>query len=875
MAKNNKKDNKYIEYAFFNQLREYYIRNRKEIRKTYKTVTKKFLDYNDIEENPNAWLRRPQFEALEMYVFIKEYLDNKTMQEIFKIWMEEEGVFSDRKEVLKISGFLEDYLEDEMPQLESMKKYLGEFYKEYPNYIYALTMGLGKTVLMATCILYEFLLASKFADDERFCHNALVFAPDKTVLESLREITNMDKSKVIPQEYLSILDANISFYFLDDKDSALPTIEGSEFNIIISNTQKIILKKKNKDDTVVDQLFKQSNNTGQIGSLFENLVNEMQEEGLIDESNYLENQRFQKLKKLDKLGVYVDEAHHMYGNDLEKELINNKSSLRVTIDTLHEEFAKAGKRLIACYNFTGTPYIENRILPEVVYSYGLKPAIDNGYLKDIDPHKYENVKEASFLNDVIKDFFTRYKDKTYEGLLPKLAIFAAEIKEIDEIRPIVEKALSDIGMSSDKILVNVGDEKKTKDEDIRDFNNLDVVGSNGANKQVILLVGKGREGWNCRSLFGVAMYRSPKSNIFVLQATMRCLRQITNEKQTGCVYLSNDNYEILNDELAKNYRTSIEELKEKTKKDKKRYQVRVNLPEKKIKIKKIDIKYIMNTKEYTTPIDFSLDNIDEEKYKSRKFVKNSIVGELGFKEVDIDVSIDKTEYSLLTLITEIKKYFNDVKCVTIEKILRESKDGIDKILEKVSLYNDLINDVIVKKIFDALYDVKREVIEREEEVILLKAPIGDAEYYDYIGDPNLVVKENSDITEVLNKKCESFHADTYIFDSNPEKQLFLEALISDDVKECYFTGMFTNEKTGFSITYIDPSTNSLRHYYPDFVVRLKDDTYRIIEVKADFQVDNEIVKAKERATKEILADNIMKYQLIPSSKINNSFVGLK
>ena len=32
----------------------------------------------------------------------------------------------------------------------------------YPNYIYALTMGLGKTVLMATCIFYEFLLANKY-----------------------------------------------------------------------------------------------------------------------------------------------------------------------------------------------------------------------------------------------------------------------------------------------------------------------------------------------------------------------------------------------------------------------------------------------------------------------------------------------------------------------------------------------------------------------------------------------------------------------------------------------------------------------------------------------------------------------------------------
>lgn len=47
------------------------------------------------------------------------------------------------------------------------------------------------------------------------------------------------------------------------------------------------------------------------------------------------------------------------------------------------------------------------------------------------------------------------------------------------------------------ILVNVGDNKITSNDDIREFNRLDTEGSD---KQFILLVNKGREGWNCRSL---------------------------------------------------------------------------------------------------------------------------------------------------------------------------------------------------------------------------------------------------------------------------------------------------------------------------------------------------------------------------------------
>ena len=88
-----------------------------------------------------------------------------------------------------------------------------------------------------------------------------------------------------------------------------------------------------------------------------------------------------------------------------------------------------------------------------------------------------------------------------------MAIFGAEIAEVrDEIRPVVEEVLSELGIPLDKILVNVGDEKITKSEDIRDFNNLDIAGTAGSKKQFILLVNKGREGWNCRSLFSVALF---------------------------------------------------------------------------------------------------------------------------------------------------------------------------------------------------------------------------------------------------------------------------------------------------------------------------------------------------------------------------------
>ena len=69
------------------------------------------------------------------------------------------------------------------------------------------------------------------------------------------EIMTFDKTKVVPPEYARVLDANIKFHFLDETGTVLHTIDDSDFNIIISNTQKIIVKKKRKPETAAQTLF--------------------------------------------------------------------------------------------------------------------------------------------------------------------------------------------------------------------------------------------------------------------------------------------------------------------------------------------------------------------------------------------------------------------------------------------------------------------------------------------------------------------------------------------------------------------------------------------------------------------------------------------
>jgi hypothetical protein len=271
----------------------------------------------------------------------------------------------------------------------------------YPNYIFALTMGVGKTLLMATCIFYEFVLARKFPDDPLFCHNALIFAPDKTVLQSLREIETFDFSKVLPPEHANWLQASLSLQYLDEAGATLNVLNGSKYNLIVSNTQKIILKKKNAEPTAAQMLFLDSGGiqSEDTQSVYDDIADLYGYDSPEDEQELTVNQRFLKLRNLPQLGIFVDEAHHAFGDVLKKDLLDSQkeTSLRFSINALAKGIEKQGSRMVACYNFTGTPYVKNEVLPEVVYSYSLEAAINKGYLKRIKLHGYTRATASNFL----------------------------------------------------------------------------------------------------------------------------------------------------------------------------------------------------------------------------------------------------------------------------------------------------------------------------------------------------------------------------------------------------------------------------------------------------------------------------------------------
>lgn len=872
--------------AFFLELWRYYAANKGSIRRHYKELSKKFLDFNDPDKNPKAFLRKPQFEALEIYIFLKEYLDNARIEQIFKDWYDKTNRFAGAADV----GFLGERSQSDLltnvtkEQYEATYKIMDASRRAYPSYIFALTMGTGKTILMATCIFYEFLLANKFSKDMRFCHNALVFAPDKTVLQSLREIETLDLNLVVPPEYASFLTSNIRFHYLEETGTTLSTIDQSSFNIIVSNAQKIILKKRHAEQSSIDKLFAIQNTLkASQNSVYADLADLYEVDNPADEAELTTNQRFEKLRRLEQLGIYVDEAHHAFGKVLAKDMgIGDRSdtSLRSTIDILSESLERAGTRVVGCYNYTGTPYVGNTILPEVVYSYGLKQAVDNNYLKKVVIQSYDNVQSSSFVDFVIGDFLEKTKGITPEGMLPKLAFFASTIEELQtELRPAVEAALAKYDIDSSRILVNVGDSTITSNDDIRDFNQLDTpIGTTaGSNKQFILLVNKGKEGWNCRSLFGVGLFRKPRSTIFVLQATMRCLRAIGDIQHTGNVYLSGENKKILDNELQQNFRITTEEF-QNAGTEGEIYQIYVKEPVAKIKLKRIRRLFDMQEKIITAGQKLGLDPDDNDPWSmltnSYRMVVteqhglpapiSNILRPTASKSQDITHLKQKVTYTDIMLVSEIARYLNRPP-IQIEEILSKTAEGIETLLKAVNEFNEVFYDHLIPRLFGLLYELSPRQEEEEHEIELVRIPAQG--YYQVKAKPELVITEDSEgINEFVDK---SFHLDTYCFDSAPEYQLFLDLIREGRVKRVYFTGMLTHGQSDFFIQYIDPHSHTVRSYYPDFLFQKPDGSYVIVEVKADGLIDDEIVQQKKIYAQQVASASGMTYRMIKATDARN------
>ena len=135
---------------------------------------------------------------------------------------------------------------------------------DYPSYIFALAMGTGKTVLIGTIIATEFAMALRYpeipesqhsAGEVHFMKNALVFAPGTTIIESLREISDMPFNQILPPSLYRDFLANLKITYPQRGAKEIQVQAGSAYNVIVTNTEKISLRanvKRRKNQTELE-----------------------------------------------------------------------------------------------------------------------------------------------------------------------------------------------------------------------------------------------------------------------------------------------------------------------------------------------------------------------------------------------------------------------------------------------------------------------------------------------------------------------------------------------------------------------------------------------------------------------------------------------
>ena len=87
-----------------------------------------------------------------------------------------------------------------------------------------------------------------------------------------------------------------------------------------------------------------------------------------------------------------------------------------------------------------------------------------------------------------------------------------------------------------------------------------------------------------------------------------------------------------------------------------------------------------------------------EKYESTIYEKNSLRLNMSEKKHTLHDIKQGMKYSEFSLVGEISRYLN-VSCIQIAKIIREATDGIDKIVKAVNTHNEILEDIIIPKIF--------------------------------------------------------------------------------------------------------------------------------------------------------------------------------
>ncbi len=547
------------------------------------------------------FFRDAQIEAIKTYLFLKIEGGNRPLWQLFA-----EGFFSSREDLsrlalrqdtrelletdtaaralfeftrLKANGAaktllpeLERFLLDHVAEVDCPAVIKQLFYGvEYPDYLFSLPMGAGKTFLMAAFIYLDLYFAQNEPANKAFAHNFLLLVPSglkSSIIPSLKTIEKFDPAWVLPEPAASNVRKLIKFEILDQPKS------GSKSNRARNpNAQKIsryqpfdalmgLVMVTNAEKVVLDQ------------AKFDAQMRLV--EPTEDEKDKAANELRNLIGKVPNLQILIDEVHHAATDEIKlRQVVNQWQKGNAKNPTPEHRTPNTGN-INGVLGFSGTPYLsspeEVTIAPKMavkfaqitntVFYYPLTRAIA-GFLKKPTVRTISELEGSRIVRHGVADFLAQYGDKVYANdATAKLAIYCGSIERLEEeVYPLL---IGEMGIAPADILKYHRGNAKYRISPA-DGGRVEVFGYPLSRKRIILLVQIGKEGWDCRSLTGVIL--SQKGDCptnMVLQTSCRCLREMDGDragaKETAGIWLNADNAKSLDKQLKEEQHTSIEEI---------------------------------------------------------------------------------------------------------------------------------------------------------------------------------------------------------------------------------------------------------------------------------------------------------------------------
>ena len=225
------------------------------ISKDFSAISEILLWSKD-ETGQLRYLREAQFNALETYWYIRLILKTPKLLDLYQKYFPKKSDLVTAFGIPKSNEITNMLIDGEDPfekikvdinfaknlELDSLHESLN---LNYPSYILALAMGAGKTVLIGAIVATEFSMSMEYPQSN-FMKNGLVFAPGTTIIESLREIASMPFEKILPPRFCKLFMANVKMVYTRAGEKSIPVQDSSFYNLVVTNTEKIALRKMTK-----------------------------------------------------------------------------------------------------------------------------------------------------------------------------------------------------------------------------------------------------------------------------------------------------------------------------------------------------------------------------------------------------------------------------------------------------------------------------------------------------------------------------------------------------------------------------------------------------------------------------------------------------